>query len=101
MSLPTIEELDARVDKGAGLMNDQDPGWFHSIDTIRLDLNSVDDCVLGQRFGDYHDGKAELGLDTDQAEAHGFIFKEVVSKGAYQTLTDRWLVKINDLLANV
>jgi hypothetical protein len=41
---------EARVSRGAKLLDKKVPGWDGRTYTVRLDLNSATDCVLGQLF---------------------------------------------------
>lgn len=51
----TLERLVyTRVATGAAWLDTNRPGWWHTIDTGRLDIASRRDCVLGQTYGDYH-----------------------------------------------
>ena len=43
--------------------------WRSRIDLAKLDMQQSKYCILGQLFGDYHLGIAELGID-DMADDH-------------------------------
>lgn len=79
----TAEELEASARAGAKLLDLYDPGWWHqdsghiqlaAIDMGTLDINSIGQCVLGQRYGEYSAGMTILGLEcTDEdSEPYGF-----------------------------
>lgn len=46
--------------------------WRKKVDARSLDLASCDVCVLGQIFGSYDTGKADLDIDTTEAKKYGF-----------------------------
>lgn len=41
----------------------KDLNWRNSINLRTLDLTQVEDCVLGQVFGDYYEGLYKLGIE--------------------------------------
>lgn len=45
-----IEDLKARVEKGAGLLDQERPGWIDRLDLDHLNLSNPFYCVLGQEF---------------------------------------------------
>lgn len=53
-------ETAARVDAGAKFLDQHHPGWDQLIDLARLNLESSDDCVLGQLYGSYGRGLDRL-----------------------------------------
>lgn len=57
--------------------------WVKQIDMETLDLGSCGVCVLGQLFGDYVDGKDELGIES--GHAYGFD-----TNGSFAELTAAW-----------
>lgn len=44
---------DEMVAKGAAVLDSAQPGWVNLVDTEELDIQSTEDCILGQVFGDY------------------------------------------------
>lgn len=38
------------------------PGWLKRIKITKLDMDDPKLCILGQEFGDYHDGLDALGI---------------------------------------
>jgi hypothetical protein len=50
-----------RVELGATLLDTSFPGWIDAIDLDALNLESPCTCILGQKFGDFYDGAAEIG----------------------------------------
>lgn len=72
----TIEES---VALGAALLDERLPGWSEQVEIEELNMVSGAYCVLGQVFGDYLDGVADLWESamndvhrTDLAIEHGF-----------------------------
>lgn len=68
----TKQDIPALVQTGIDTLNAHFAGtiWVRHIDVSRLDIWSVVNCVLGQLFGSYAKGLAELGLDS--GIDHGF-----------------------------
>ena len=46
----TDKVLKARVERGAALLDAEQPGWCERIDLDVLNMTSVGDCVLGQLY---------------------------------------------------
>jgi hypothetical protein len=62
-----------RVARGAALLDQYRPGWADEIDLHELRIESGSDCVLGQLYGDYGEGRERLRiLNTTHSEALGF-----------------------------
>ncbi len=98
-----------RAANGAKLLDEIFPGWHAKIDVKILDINSGLNCILGQAYGDWHDGLTEISRRLDvntedlfqddwQAE-HGFNFStkeltEFDADGYYLSENaSPWLVK--------
>ncbi len=91
-----------RVARGAAMLDDRWPGWRDLIDWDRLDVASVDDCILGQLAEHERTGSwaflAEIrGLenvaDCGIAEAHGFLVTDWEPgewRKTYDALTAAW-----------
>lgn len=62
--------IDARVARGAALLDLRWPGWRSEIDLDRFHIGHSQDCVLGQLYGDYAGGLRILGLTL--GIEHGF-----------------------------
>lgn len=60
------------VQLGAAFLDGHVPGWEDRIDPERLDLGDGCDCILGQLYGRYEDGLAELRLTQYASTALGF-----------------------------
>ena len=52
----TLENARARARRGAGLLDDRDPGWAARVDAVSLALEDGRACVLGQLWGEYRSG---------------------------------------------
>lgn len=48
--------LRTRVERGAQLLDEIEPGWFQRIDLTDLDLSDPTCCVLGQIYEDFSNG---------------------------------------------
>lgn len=86
-----IEPLsaDVRVDNGVRLLDRYGPaGWRDRIDPGVLDIDSSADCVVGQLYGDWEVGQAELEFrDAEAAEFFGLYPAE---DGDAANLTASW-----------
>lgn len=99
--MPTREEADLRVSRGAKLLDSLVPGWAHWIDPGLLKIESCTSCVLGQIFGSYMVGYREVVLPQLQPSTYfGFDITIGESRGLrrknYQELTEAWLRAIAD-----
>jgi len=75
MTVAQYAEQEARVARGAALLDANVLGWWDLIDTGSLNLSSYEMCVLGQVFGSYGAGLWELGLQAEsegEDSRHGF-----------------------------
>lgn len=53
-------QIAARVARGVALLDQAQPRWMDLIDLELLELSGCYECVLGQVFGSYLDGRAAL-----------------------------------------
>ena len=89
--------LRKRVERGATLLDAEQPGWCKRIDLVTLDMGDTEQCVLGQMYGHYSDGVDALGLGlseyagvyTDAAE-HGFDHAYFPDDGEHDRLLPLW-----------
>lgn len=51
MTQATTGKYAERIAKGAVFLDERQPGWRRRVDLDKLDLFSLDDCVLGQVYG--------------------------------------------------
>ncbi len=72
---------------GIAFLNVVNPKWVKKIDLKKLDLSSTNTCVIGEVFGNYHDGINKMDLDSSQAETLGFYLQE---DNDYGLLTKTW-----------
>lgn len=75
--------MTTRIERGATLLDEREPGWEQRIDLDRLDMSSTCDCVLGQlapmpygfgpmvRFLGIAGETARLGFMTWGPESYG------------------------------
>lgn len=86
------------VRRGAKMLDRLRPGWEHEIVVERLNMNDAYDCILGQLYGYYWEGLANIGLN--KGAYHGFDLhwgrcsERVYSKRNSQ-LTALWIAEIN------
>jgi hypothetical protein len=81
----TSTTINARVHRGAALLDEKFPGWESSVNVSTLNLESSCNCVLGQKFGDFVVGSQKIGFTDyagtaplpdygrEQLESHGFL----------------------------
>jgi hypothetical protein len=58
------------TDPGAQLLDQVQPDWWKQIRLKKLDMTSLETCVLGQLYGNYFYGLSALGLISGMK--HGF-----------------------------
>lgn len=75
----------AKVAAGIKKLDASKPGWRDLIDVQTLDLESCSVCVLGQIFGDYHDGRDQLDISSAMAHEMGFN-----TENSFRELTEAW-----------
>jgi hypothetical protein len=100
--LGTIAERAAR---GAALLDEIRPGWWRSVAFDQLAMDSCDQCVLGQVFGEYSDGLQALDAHANQGskvrvtideDYYGFDLTDVEKLGdadenaAWEDLASAW-----------
>jgi hypothetical protein len=56
-----MDDLQARVKRGAALLDEKRPGWAKEIALDRLAMRSCTQCILGQLWGSYFGGYEQLG----------------------------------------
>lgn len=79
--------------RGAKFLDQRRPGWADEIRLADLDLRSLDNCVLGQLYGDW--GKAqeaieEIRWDADRQMYYGFETDHPHTRQKYAALTEEW-----------
>lgn len=105
--LPLDEQAQIAVSNGVQLLNEHfgDSDWMMDIDTETLTMVNLENCVLGQLFGHYHDGVLalsdaypETGVDFyQQPYIFGFDSLPGAAMGEmnyFELLTDEWLFRL-------
>lgn len=72
MATVKASNVRAAVWAGIGYLDTHVKGWRKKIDLKKLDLGNPECCVLGEVYGDYDDGKKELGISEEKATELGF-----------------------------
>lgn len=67
-----VIDVDAAASLGAQLLDIEKPRWYDKIDLDMLDIQSHLFCVLGQVYGRFGLGMAELDLTNRQVFEFGF-----------------------------
>lgn len=86
--------LPDRIQAGVDLLDRTKPGWHDEIDLDELNLRSPGNCVLGQLFNDFDNGRDTLRLSEDGAKRHGFICAYTDGGCECPALTPRWRERI-------
>lgn len=95
--------IQARVDKGAALLDRERPGWDQRIDLDRLNVRSECNCVFGQEFAQHPEADNPIPFTTGAEELFGteataddlaeYGFEEYSDEpedGGYEALTAEW-----------
>lgn len=81
-------ELHRNVMNGVEYLDQHRPGWHRDIDLLVLNQNSVDDCILGQLFGNALQWQQLGDWTLEDMTRHGFWALDV--DYSYAQLTDQW-----------
>jgi hypothetical protein len=65
--------LQTRIRRGIKLLDAANPDWHYRVQPDNLRMQFTDECVLGQLYGDYDDGRGRLSLSDYQSYRHGFL----------------------------
>jgi len=90
------------VETGIDLLDSEAPGWVNCIDLDTLDMSTTGNCVLGQVYGDFFIGMAELFAsdDPELAVRHGFETPDETDPSCdYDALNEAWRTAIDNRLA--
>lgn len=85
-------ELEARVERGAALLDRELPDWRERVHVGALDMRSCALCVVGQVLGSYLSGMTSLGF-VDGA-SHGFDCGEDDALCVWDYLDTLWTKEI-------
>jgi hypothetical protein len=97
-----IGTIEARVKRGALLLDATTPGWAARADGYSLDMWTCSRCLLARVYGDYATGRCALTLlRTDEAVACGFtlsdettIEERATGSQSWSALADAWRIEI-------
>jgi hypothetical protein len=93
-----VQELRADVVRGMDFLDRNESGWYRRIDLVSLDMNSTEECVLGQLF----DNAIDWGVDNDKSlqwmTQHGFWADTEHHERLYADLTDLWRAAVEERL---
>lgn len=90
-----------RVERGAKLLDMEQPGWETCIDITALNIDKYDCCILGQLYNGYGEGKRLL-LNGQQAIAQECGFTTLRMDYSYSPqflLRALWIREIRKRLA--
>ena len=57
------------IKNGIKLLNKKYPGWQEKIDIDTLNLKSCTECILGQLYSDFDNGRDHLGIEDYEASS--------------------------------
>jgi len=97
---PVFFPVGKRISAGVKFLNDLEPDWRSRINEAGLDIGCSISCILGQLFGDYMNGCAELRLDPRKEAAEmGFNVLDSESSTTdreFVALTRGWRVALQN-----
>jgi hypothetical protein len=67
-----IECLSSAVAEGVAKLDLHNEGWWANIDLDTLDLRSSTNCILGQLYGNFGDGRDALEIQFGCGDLYGF-----------------------------
>ncbi len=86
--------IEHRVARGAAFMDRERPDWENNVDLSTLNLADNEQCILGQRYGEYGIGTIVLGLSMRRQYRYGFIATRAGGCAEYPDLTEAWAHEI-------
>lgn len=86
--------MEEDVKRGMALLDEKRPDWRKYVELAALDMNEPAQCILGQVYGNYYDGRDELALDSLTVMDYGF-FSRGISDSWYD-LTDTWVALLTE-----
>lgn len=82
------EDIATRVARGVALLDERVPGWVNLVNPLGLNIESTEQCVLGQIYGQYNEGVDALDINP---ERYGFDANHFDgNKWQYAVLTKEW-----------
>lgn len=104
----TIEQQ--RVSNGVALLDEHKPGWRDLVNVNTLDIESLENCILGQVFGGYIKGASALGISsaecynaTEVQSSYGFDISpeeyqkdDVTQQLIFMELEEEWVARITE-----
>lgn len=95
----TDNDYSTEVAAGFGLLTLKMPDWLARTEPETLNMYDGRYCVLGQVYGTYANGCADLNLSADDERRYGFLIPHsddglVVPVFAYWRLTATWRAAI-------
>lgn len=71
---PTKVQAPPEIRRGVEILDERGPeGWRERIDLDRLNIAQARDCILGQCFGMYADGREAMNLTHAEVRDCGFV----------------------------
>ena len=100
------EKYTACVAAGAALLDEYHPGWERLVFLDKLDMSSLEDCIVGQIYGSWGEGSDALGGDWDMWNMAAYGFERLLiddtsssnrrATDHYQCLGGEWISLILD-----
>lgn len=101
----TFYELQPLVAHGASYLDDVVPDWFTRINPDELNMDSCYTCLLGQLYGEFTEGRAELAIPNGDGYKYGFDLARggpestAAIRGGYVLLARLWQIEIQSRLS--
>lgn len=103
LSAMAVTSIYADANRGASFLDDADEDWYWKVNLDTLDMESANNCILGQLYGDYivaiHDIAHRHRLKDYFAWAvwHGFCvhsMNPLLDNQMWNTLHDAWVGEV-------
>lgn len=94
-----VKHIDSVVSNGVEFLNQRFPGWLETIDLQKLDIQSIDNCIIGQlnTWEPILDEDIEVGMLGLGVEPLICILYQSSHKEYYGLLNERWTAVITEL----
>lgn len=89
-------ELLDNVGRGIEFLDQHEPDWHRRIDLLILDQNCVENCILGQLFGNALEWNKIQDWTLETMTQHGFWAMNV--DYLYADLTNQWRAVLEERL---
>ncbi len=99
--LISVDEVRARVQRGAEYLDDVDPGWHRRIDAETLELEDGRHCVLGQLHGEFQLGLGRSDVLTLSSAPRASLSPVTYGFKCVKGVSEEWQARDYDLLTRM